>query len=399
MVRRRAGMSRISLLLFVSGLLFNAALAAAAIAPVPLPVKESTPEWDGAQFVQSDRAGNVFFLRANTFEVYPVTKRGDFADAVRLHPMDERTGYIHSAVLSADGDQWLLYADFSVRLFVDGKEKPLPPLKWNPWGVGFLRDTPFVAVIPRPLDSIRHLPATMEVPWLLELDQDGWSPVTAAQAMDVAGMLKSGKMNDSISERAVFLKDDKDGKLWVAHQYGYRLQRFSPSGRQLLEITVDGGTVQHKQESKEESAGVEVKLHGDRENPTEATRDGRTEKATYFPFTGQHTLLGMTQGLNGCLYLLVRTQGEGVALDRYDPTRVALERLPLQLEIGDAVTMAAGRDALYLAAGDGRKGRWRIAWDVLDLAHWQKIANARIDDVGLEEKADAGQDRPSGSKP
>lgn len=382
-------MSRVLLLLFGSGLLFNTAVGfAAAIAPVPFPVKASTPEWDGAQFVQADRSGNVFFLRANTFEVYPLTKRGDFAEVLRLHPTDDRTGYIHSAVLSADGDQWLLYADFSVRRFVDGEEKPLPALKWNPWGVGFLRDAPLVAVIPRPLDSIRHLPATMEVPWLLQLGQDGWSPVTAAQAMDVAGMLKSGKMNDSISERAVFLKDDKDGKLWVAHQYGYRLQRFGSSGRQLLEITVDGGTVQRK----EESHGIEVKLHGDRENPLEATRDGRTEKGTYFPFRGQHTLLAMTQGLDGCLYLLVRTQGEGVALDRYDPTRVALERLPLQLEIGDAVTMAAGRDALYLAAGDGRKGRWRIAWDVLDLAHWQKVANARIDDIGIEkEKADVVQ--------
>ena len=139
------------------------------------------------------------------------------------------------------------------------------------------------------------------------------------------------------------------------------------------------GTVQRK--DKEESHGIEVKLHGDRDNPTEATRDGRTEKATYFPFTGQHTLLGMARGLDGCLYLLVRTQGEGVALDRYDPTRVALERLPLQLEIGDALTMAAGRNALYLAAGDGRKGRWRIDWDVLDQARWQKIANARIDDI------------------
>jgi hypothetical protein len=390
MVRRRAGMSRISLLLFGSGLFFSAAFGvAAAIAPVPFPAKASTPEWDGAQFVQADRSGNVFFLRANTFEVYPLTKRGDFAEALRLHPVDERTGYIHSAVLSADGDQWLLYADFSVRRFVDGNEKPLPALKWNPWGVGFLRDTPLVAVIPRPLDSIRHLPATMEVPWLLQLDQDGWSPMTAVQAMDVAGMLKSGKMNDAISERAAFLKDDKDGKLWVAHQYGYHLQRFSPSGRQLLDIIVDGGTVQRK--DKEESHGIEVKLHGDRDNPTEATRDGRTEKATFFPFTGQHTLLGMAQRLDGCLYLLVRTQGDGVALDRYDPTRVALERLPLQLEIGDALTMAAGRNALYLAAGDGRKGRWRIDWDVLDLAHWQKIANARIDDVGSEEKVDAVQ--------
>src|SRR3954452_13994427 len=106
-------MSRSSLLLFGCGLFFSAASGfAATIAPVPFPVKASTPEWDGAQFVQADRSGNVFLLRANTFEVYPLTKRGDFAEALRLQTTDDRVGYIHSAVLSADGDQWLVYADF-----------------------------------------------------------------------------------------------------------------------------------------------------------------------------------------------------------------------------------------------------------------------------------------------
>ena len=138
-------------------------------------------------------------------------------------------------------------------------------------------------------------------------------------------------------------------------------------------------------QQKEESHGSEVKLHGDHDNPSEATRDGRTEKATYFPFTGQNAILGLSQGRDGCFYFLVRTKEGGVALDRYDSGRVVLERLPLKFETEGSLSIAAGRDALYLAAWNGRKGRWRIAWDDLEQARWQRVEGARIDD---DSKAD-----------
>lgn len=353
------------------------------VAPEPIPVKESTPVWDGPQFVQADRTGRVSFFRGNTFQVYPVDKTGGFGDPVRLQSLDDKRGFVHSAVLNAAGDQWLVYVDFSVRRFIDGKEKPLPAPGWNPWGVAFLRDTPVVAVIPRPMDRIRNLPKTMEVPWLLRLDSDRWNPMTKLRTLDVASLLKTGGMNEAIAENAVFLKDDREGKLWAARQYSYHVQRFSPGGRLLLDITVDDGKVERKAESK----GIEIKLHGAADNPTEATRDARKETATYFPFTAEPVILGLTEGRDGRFYFLVRTKEGGAALDRYDPERVVLERLSLQLKIEGTFTMAAGKDAVYLAAWEGREGRWRIPWETLEQARWRGVRGAEIDGFKVEEEA------------
>jgi hypothetical protein len=353
------------------------------VAPEPIPVGESTPVWDGPQFVRANRAGRVFFFRGNTFEIYPVDKTGGFGDPVRLQSLDDNPGFVHGAVLNSAGDQWLVYADFSVRRFMDGKEKPLPAPGWNPWEVAFLRDTPVVAVIPRPMDRIRNLPKTMEVPWLLRLDSDRWNPMTKLRTLDVAGLLKTGGMNKAIAEDAVFLKDDREGRLWAARQYSYHVQRFSPGGRLLLDIAVDGGKVEKKAEGK----GIEIKLHGDADNPSEATRDARKETATYFPFTAEPVILGLTEGRDGRFYFLVRTKEGGAALDRYDPERVVLERLPLQLKTEGTFTMAAGRDAIYLAAWEGRKGRWRIPWETLEQAKWKAVKDAEIDGFKVEEEA------------
>lgn len=388
--------------LTISALLLAASPGlAGSVEPERIPVEESTPIWNGPQFVQADRAGNVFFFQGDTLEVHPLGKAG-FGKPVRLQSLQGNTGLVHGAVLNSAGDQWLVYADFSVRLFIDEKEKPLPALKWNPWGVAFQRDAPVVAVIPRPLDRIRDLPKTMDVPWLLKLGSDRWDPLTRPKTQDVANLLKTGGMNEAIAEDAVFLKDDREGKLWVAHQYSYHVQRLSPSGRLLLDITVDGGRVEKKQESK----GIEIKLHGAGENPTEATRDARKETATYHPFTGVPVILSLTEGRDGRFYFLVRTKEGGSALDRYDPERVVLERLPLQLKVEGKFTMAAGRDAMYLAAWEGSEGRWRIPWETLEQAPWKVVKQAEIDGYKVEGEAqldksaaNAVSPKPNGARP
>ncbi len=368
---------------------------AGALQPEPLPATETAPVWDGPQFVQADRAGNIFFFRGSTFEVYPLTKGGDLGKAVRFQT-NASAGFVQQAVMSADGAQWLVYHDISVLRFVDGEEKPLPDLKWGPWGVAFLRDTPIVPVIPRPLGQSRHLPETMEVPWLVQLDRDRWSPLTKVTAMDVAGLLKSGGMNGAIAERAVVLEDDKEGKLWVAHRYAYHVERLTASGRRLLDITVDGGNI----EKREETPGIEISLTADGGNPTDATRKAGTEKAKFFPFKNPPVLLAMAEGRDGRFYFLVRTKEGGTVLDRYAPERVALERMPLQFKADGTFSMAAGRDAIYIAAWDGRQGRWRISWDSLEQAEWKPVEGAEIDGIPVEEPAtDSTKERGGHTRP
>jgi hypothetical protein len=349
-------------------------MAAGAIEPEPIPSSDTTPTWEGPQFVQADRAGHVFFFRGNSFEVYPVTKAGSFGDPTRLEATAAEAGLVHNAVLSPGGDQWLVYADFSVRRFMDGKEKPVPALEWNPWGVGFLRDIPLVAVIPRPLGRVREIDKTAAAPWFLKLTNDRWDLLLSRKGETLGKALASGGMNDAIAESAVFFTSDRQGRLWAARQYSYRVQQFSPGGRALLEITVDGGGVRKRGESK----GIEIQFHGAQDDPVAATKNPRAEKGRYFPFTAEPVILALTEGHDGRFYFLVQAAGEA-ALDRYDPGRAVLERVPLRLKVKGAFTIAAGRDALYLATWRGETGRWRISWDTLEQAQWKAVEGARID--------------------
>lgn len=280
------------------------------------------------------------------------------------------------AVMSPAGDQWLLVTPGYVGLFVNGEEKPVPPLEWTPWTVGFLRDTPVVAVIPRPRGRVRDLSSPMDVPWFLKLSGDRWSPFAHIKQVSVDKLMRTGGMNGAIAENSVFLKSDREGKLWAARQYAYRVQRLSSAGRILAELTVDGGKVQDK---TPETQSIDIKLHGANDNPTEATKNPREEKGTFSRFTAQPSILDLTEGLDGRLYLLVRLPDGGVALDRFDSGLAALERVHLQIKAKGTFTMAAGRDALYIAAFQGKEGRWRILWNTLEQGKWEAVEGAELD--------------------
>lgn len=369
-------------------LMAGAPLGAAGVSPIPIPQSESAPGWEGPQFVQADRAGRVYFLRANTLEVFPLDKAGQFTKPVRLDETAVEKGRVLRATLSPSGDRWLLYGGFAVRHFVDGKEKALPSLDWNPWGVGFLRDTPVVAVIPRRLDRHETDPAELaKAPWLLSLSGDRWSPLKGLPGDDLSKALAAGGLNRAIEESAVLLQSDKEGKLWVARQYAYRVQRLNASGRILLDIAVERGKTAREPAAK---GGIEIKLHAKGENPTEATRSAGEEKGRFFAFTAKPVILGLAPSPDGRTYFLVSTEEGAVALDRYDPALANLERLQLAFKPPGALSMAAGRDALYLAATEGGGGRWRIPWDDLERSSWKLVRGAEIDGLKLE-----GQRQPA----
>jgi hypothetical protein len=234
-------------------------------------------------------------------------------------------------------------------------------------------------VIPRRLD--RHekdLAALAKAPWLLSLSGDRWSTLKGLPETDLAKALESGGLNQAIVESAVLLQGDKEGKLWAARQYAYRVQRFSASGRPLLEIRVPSGGDGKQQDGQ----GVEIKLHRAGENPTDATRKAGSERGRYYAFTAKPVILGMAPGPDGRIYFLVRKEDGTATLDRYDPVLVALQRVKLDFQPPAVLSMAAGKDALYLAAFDGKGGRWRLAWESLEALPWQPVRGAEID--GLE---------------
>lgn len=329
------------------------------------------PAWDGPQFVRADRKGNVFLFRGSRLEVYPVTRKGSLGDPLRLETTAEASRMVQDAVLSPDGGRWLVYADLGVRLFEDGKEKPVPPLSWRPWSIAFLRDTPLVAVVPVPIgDPPLDLERLAAVPWFLSLDNGRWATFVEHRRLPGSELLKDERtMNDFVADYAVFTVGDREGKLWVARQYSYKVERWSPGGRPLLEIAVQGGKVVHRKETPANpEAAAAVK------------RDKTQGRETRFnAFTARAAIRDLVEGRDHRLYLLVNTSDDGaLALDRYDPVLSVLERTPLSLEKGGRFTMAAGKEGLYLAAWNGRDGRWRIPWEALDAAEWMEVEGAEI---------------------
>jgi hypothetical protein len=92
-----------------------------------------------SQFIRSDAAGRVFLFRGDEPAIYPVNKAGDIGKPESLQTGNESLGHVMDVALSPGGDQWLVRAEGKVRLFVEGKEKTLPSMDWQPWSVGFVR--------------------------------------------------------------------------------------------------------------------------------------------------------------------------------------------------------------------------------------------------------------------
>jgi hypothetical protein len=320
----------------------------------------AAPAWEGPQKIQGDSHGHVFLLRADSLEVYPVGKGGVLGKPTKLEAATPINAPVLDAVMGPGGSgDWLLRLPLEVRWFVDGKEKPLPPMKWRPWGVGYLRATPVVSVLPLPapvngIAVVRHGEGgPAKAPVVVELAGDRWS-VLVEDAWPA-----QRDINTLTEGCARMLVGDHDGKLWAAHAYSYVLERYSPAGRSLGKVVAEEGRAEH----------VDVK---DVSLPAEVRKE---DGAHFRPFLGVLKISDLVEGLDHRLYLLVQAGKSdlGVSLDRYDPAQGMLERVTLGVELPGMATLAAGRDGLYLAGHAGNQGRGRISWDELDRAAWKKI--------------------------
>ena len=316
----------------------------------------AAPGWQGPQKVQADGKGNIYLLRGETLEVYPVLKNGALGKPAKLESAHSLNGPVIDAAMGPGPGDWLLRLPLELRWFVGGKEKVLPPLPWRPWSVGYRRGTPIVAVLPQPAPVngtvIRHVggepPAT--APAVLELSGDRWS-VLIEDARPAAG-----DTNAAVESCGRTILGDRQGKIWAARNYAYVLDRYSPAGRRLLRVEVDKGKVAHR-DAKAATVPAEVRS---------------ADRKSFSPFLGVQKISDLAEGLDHRLYLLVQ-EAKGLALDRYDPAQSSLERVPLALDLTGNATLAAGRDGLYLAAHSGERGRWRISWEELERARWKKV--------------------------
>jgi hypothetical protein len=325
-------------------------------------------DWKGSQFIRSDAAGRVFLFRGDEPAVYPITKTGEIGKPESLQTANESLGHVLDVALSPGGDRWLVRGEGRVRLFVEGKEKTLPPMDWLPWSIGFVRDTPVVAVVPRPLPAgVLHLDDLGNVPWLVTLDNDRWSTLARLSDLSAETAWKErSRFNQWVTEYAVFLAADREGKLWAANQYAYRVRRLSGAGRNLLDIA---STQEEEAPPKAPPSAAVVA----------ATRKAETEGAKFTPFTERPVIADLVEGRDHAIYLLVHAPGEGtLALDRYDSVRGVVERAPLEMHGTGRFTLAAGKDGLYLAPYNAPEGVRKLSWESLQEAAWKEIDSIKV---------------------
>jgi hypothetical protein len=329
----------------------------------PETIAREAAAWGGPAFIRSDRAGNVFLFRTDKPEIYPVRKSGELGEPQRLELANESFGHVLNVALSPGGDQWLVQAEGKVRLLVEGKEKPIASVPWQPWGVGFLRDSPAVLVIPRPMpDTVLHLRDIGSAPWVLTFDNNAWSPMAEHDDLSAETAWKErSRINTWIAQFAGFIASTKEGKLWMGSQYGYHVRQLSPTGRVLADLSFEDA----EREARKPKPNPEVQAVIQR-----AEKQGA--KVTSMPFTEQQVIADLAVGPGQTLYLLVSPKGDGaLVIDRYDPGRAILERVELALTSTGRFTLAAGKDALYLA--NTREGRWKISWEALERANWKEV--------------------------
>lgn len=359
-------------LVFLLYVLSPLGLTAAPLKPAPVLTENgSKAEWKGYQFVEADRSGNVSFFRGEAYEIYPVTKKGLLGKPLKLEMSLAAASSPREAAMSTSGAQWLLIQGGKLRLFEDGKEKALPPLPWAPQSVGFRRDTPVVSVLPMVLKGSENPGG--DLPWLFELDNDRWEvlhPLKGVTEAIASKSLQDGTFNDHMARVSCRITTDGQGKMWVANQYSYHLQRFSPGGRVLFDLTLDGGEPRKR---KDASAPIEITRKSPTQNPVSATSNPLQEKGTYHRFAYESVIYDLVEGRDGRFYILTSVGAGSLALDRYDPVESVLERAPLPLRWKGLGSLASGKDGLYIAPYEAQAGRWSLSWEALDMATWEKL--------------------------
>ena len=360
--------------------------AVAAQHVVPERVAQSA-RWKASQFVQADAAGRVFLLRTDTFEVYPLTPKGALDEASRLERLSgDEDPFIRDAALSPDGRDWLLLDVVQgPRLFHNGKEQPLTELGWRAAAVALPAGRPLIAVSPVPAHEVHlrvrsdgkvMLDSKESPPALVSLTGSDWKAVVREDYEFGSSDWReaNGRMR---LLRAVRLTAEPKGGVWVADEFGYRLRKFSPSGQLRSTLTVGIGkpvVAQRPPADLEKRVAQSREVTGQRVDPASLR------------FTAPHVVNGLAATKDGRLYVVVEAAGQGrkaqLAVDRFDPSGRKLERLFLDGldSIAGRLSVAAGRDALYIAAFSGDSGGvWRLPWDLLDGASWEKVADAKID--------------------
>jgi hypothetical protein len=332
----------------------------AALGLVPLGGNGASVRWDAPQFIQADARGNVFLLRGDTFQVYPLSKTHELGEPVRLGA-SVLAGSLLDAAMSRRGE-WVLAVGTELHYFTGAEEKPIPRLEWFPAGVSFVHGDPAVLAIPPRLS--RSSEDHDEPPLVLRAVHNSWS-VEVREALHGSAT----DFNNERLHRAALALDTGDGSaFYLARQYAYRIEiRKLGRMRPVAEVHLDEGQplVSKKPDEDTKRLLAQARAEGTDVSAGEASA-----------FYGKSAILALAERQSDRqLYVLVGAgaAGEHCALDRVDWTARTIERTILNMPCIGRATMAAGRDGLYVAQYNGTKGRYFASWEAVDSADWTRL--------------------------
>jgi hypothetical protein len=320
-----------------------------------------------SQFLGADAQGRVFLLHGDTLAVDQVLPSGKIVSWRRPQGKEGSDAELSDAALSPDGSSWLLASGPDEISLLSGDERrQLPTPHWWVSALTYTTDGPIVAVLPS-WGGGTDATATAEwdkPPFLLRLDGQTWQTLSVQGALSLSGDKKAPVMpsfEQIKGERDVKLAAGRNGALWTAQQNAYLLKRYSRQGAVEESVAVNGGHVQWKERTEEDWKALEKTF-------------GRTiDRSHRLKAAAVRVVRGLTAH-DHRVYQILETP-EGVALDRWDADTQVLDRLLLDgIAPGPRyLSLAAGRDGLYIAARGLGEPIWRLDWQRLEDARWKAV--------------------------
>jgi hypothetical protein len=318
------------------------------------------------QFVEADAKGRIFLLHGDTLAVDQILPSGKIASWRGPQGKEGSDAELSDAALSPDGGSWLLVSGGKLSLLTGDDLRELPAPHWWVSSLAYTSDGPVLAVLPS-WEGGTDAGSTTEwdkPPFLLRLDDQTWQTLSAQDGLKLISekppMLPS--FVEIKAERDVKLAVGRNGALWAAQQNAYLLKRYSRQGTAEESVAVNGGRVQWKERTEEDWKALD-KVFGRKVNRSQRMAAVRVVR-------------GLTAQANR-VYQVVETP-EGVALDRWDDDSQVLDRLLLDgIATGPGyLSVAAGRDGLYIAAFGLGEPIWRVDWQRLEDAKWKAVPEA-----------------------
>lgn len=356
-----------------------AAAAAAAVAPPPLRpsrVEIGATPTHGPQYLAADVKGRLHLLRGHRPLFFRLDADGSAEPWGEKASAQAETLFrppLKAAALAPDGRRWLLVTGDELLEATETELEILPNPGWEPLAAAYASGHPLLAVLP---SVPQHLVGQVDLdrpPFLVEFTGSKW-PLLADDPPVGPDAEPATSRNGLMVERAVHLAPAHPKGFWMAHQYLYRLHRFSPAGRREFTVSLGPESGARHVEDEDELERMEANLR------KQAEAVGMKD-AKVTVFTAKIAIAGIAEGEDGRLYAVSPAGylGSSASLDRYDPLTLTLERAPLALDYAGLLSVASTPDGLWLAAQGSGQQVWRLSWASIEGAHWQVVEGVEVD--------------------